>query len=90
METLYNPVSEFYSNYKFNSSLPVILCSNYEDVLLKAKSVKTSCILLNKTKNVVNDKALTFDFSFNSTLEVVLVLNVDLIRRVLKYPPFLL
>ena len=50
MDKLYNPVSEYYSNYNFNTSLPIIICTNYEDVLSKAKTVKTSCILYNKDK----------------------------------------
>jgi hypothetical protein len=78
MDNLYNPVSTYYSNYKFNNSLPVIICSNYEDVLAKAKTVKTSCILFNKDKNVVSNKALTVNFTFDSKIEVVLVLNVEL------------
>ena len=55
MEVLFNPVSEFYDNYKF-SSLPITECSDYQDVLTKAKSVKQSCILLNKTKNIITNK----------------------------------
>jgi hypothetical protein len=51
-----NPVSEFYKNYTFKTDLPVISCSNYEDVLNKAATTKTSCILYNKTKNTVSDK----------------------------------
>ncbi len=77
MEELYNPVNEFYANYKF-SSLPVTLCTDYQDVLNKAKNVKQSCILLNKTKNVVTDKNLDINFTFDAKLEVILVLNVEL------------
>jgi len=77
MEQLLNPVSEFYSNYKFNN-LPIIICSNYEDVLNKAKSVNSSCILYNKDKNIVTDKNLQINLSFDSKIEVVLVLNVEL------------
>ena len=77
MEQLYNTVSEFYPNYKFNN-LPIIMCSNYEDVLNKAKSVKTSCILYNKDKNVITDKNLQINLSYDSKLEVILVLNVEL------------
>ena len=77
MEQLLNPVSEFYSNYKFNN-LPIVICSNYEDVLNKAKSVTSSCILFNKDKNVVTDKNLQINFSFDSKIEVILVLNVEL------------
>jgi poly(beta-D-mannuronate) lyase len=77
MEVLYNPVSEYYDNYKF-SSLPITVCSDYQDVLNKAKSVKQSCILLNKTKNTVTDKNLDINFTYDSKLEVILVLNVEL------------
>ena len=77
MEQLFNPVSEFYANYKFNN-LPIVICTNYEDVLNKAKSVTSSCILFNKDKTVVTDKNLQINFSFDSKIEVVLVLNVEL------------
>ena len=46
MDQLYNPVNEFYTNYKFNN-LPIVQCSDYEDVLNKAKNVTSSCILYN-------------------------------------------
>jgi hypothetical protein len=77
MDQVYNPVSEFYTNYKFNN-LPVIQCANYEDVLNKAKSVNSSCILYNKNKNVVTDKNLQINFSYDSKIEVILILNVEL------------
>jgi len=73
-----NPVSEFYKSYEFNKNLPIISCSNYEDVLNKAKSVNSSCILYNKTKNTVSDKNITINCSFDKSLEVILLLNVDL------------
>ena len=73
-----NPVGEFYNNYIFNSELPVILCSNYEDVLNKAKTVKSSCILYNKTKNTLSDKNITTNFNFGKDLQVILILNVEL------------
>ena len=78
MEQLYNPVNEFYSNYKFNSKLPVIICSNFEDVLNKAKTVSSSCILLYKDKNIVTDKNLQINLTYDSKLEVVLILNIEL------------
>ena len=78
METLDNPVKDFYANYKFNTSLPIISCTNYEDVLNKAKTTKTSCILYNKTKNIVTDKSLPINLTFPKGVEVVLVLNVEL------------
>ena len=77
MDQLYNPVNEFYVNYKFNN-LPIIQCSNYEDVLNKAKNVTSSCILYNKDKNVVTNKNLQINFSYDSKLEIILVLNVEL------------
>jgi hypothetical protein len=77
MEQLLNPVTDFYSNYKFND-LPIVICSNYEDVLNKAKSVNSSCILFNKDKNVVTNKNLEINFSYDTKLEVILVLNVEL------------
>ena len=72
-----NPVSEFYKSYNFKPELPVILCSNYEDVLKKANSVKTSCILYNTTKNSITDKNISINFSFKN-IEVFLILNVEL------------
>jgi len=74
---LSNPVSEYYKNYEFKKELPVILCSNYEDVLNKAKTSKTSCILYNKKLNTVSDKNITIDLSFNKDIEVILILNVE-------------
>jgi len=73
-----NPVSEFYKNYTFKTGLPVIVCSDYEDVLNKSKTTKTSCILYNKIKNVVNDKNISVNLTFNSDIEVTLILNVEL------------
>ena len=73
----FNPVSEFYKNYNFKNELPVILCSSYEDVLNKASSVKTSCILYNKTKNSITDKNININLSFKN-IDVVLLLNVEL------------
>ena len=73
-----NPVSEFYKNYTFKADLPVISCLDYEDVLNKAKTTKTSCILYNKTKNTVSDKNISVNLSFNSDIEVILILNVEL------------
>ena len=78
MNTLDNPVKEFYANYNFNKTLPIISCTNYEDVINKAKSVKTSCILYNKDKNIVADKTLQIDLTFSKDVEVVLVLNAEL------------
>ena len=73
-----NPVSEFYKNYTFKADLPVISCSNYEDVLNKAKSVNSSCILYNKDKNIVTNKNLQINLTYDSKIDVVLVLNVEL------------
>ena len=56
-----NPVNEYYKNYNFQSDLPVILCSNYEDVLTRAKSVNSSCILYNKT-NPYRQISVLFSF----------------------------
>lgn len=78
MDTVYNPVKEFYTNYNFNKALPIISCTNYEDVLSNAKSVKSSCILYNKDKNIVTDKTLKIDLTFSKDVEVILVLNVEL------------
>ena len=75
---VFNPVKSFYSSYTFNNKLPVIQCSNYEDVLSKAKTVKTSCILYNKDKNTVTDKNLQVNLTYDSNIEVVLILNVEL------------
>jgi hypothetical protein len=77
METLVNPVSDYYSNYKFKV-LPVVLCENYDDVLKKASSVTSSCILLSKTKMIVKDRNLSINNTYDSKLDVVLILNVEL------------
>lgn len=77
MDSLVNPVSDYYSNYKFKD-LQVILCENYEDVLKKASSVTTSCILLSKSKMVVKDKNISINNTFDSKLDVVMILNVEL------------
>lgn len=71
-----NPVSEYYKKYEFKE-LPVISCSNYEDVLSKAKTAKTSCILYNKTINTVSDKIINVDLTFKD-IEVILILNIEL------------
>jgi len=73
-----NPVSEFYKNYNFKTELPIISCSNYEDVLSKAKNINKSCILYNKNKNTVIDKSIIINFSFNTDIDVVLILNLEL------------
>ena len=78
---VYNPVERFYSSYKFNDKLPIIQCSNYEDVLNKAKTSKTSCILYNKDKNIVKDKNIQIDLSYDSNIEIVLILNVELVGK---------
>ena len=75
---VYNPVESFYSSYKFNDKLPIIQCSNYEDVLNKAKTSKTSCILYNKDKNIVKDKNIQIDLSYDTNIEIVLILNLEL------------
>ena len=70
-----NPVSEYYANYAFNSKLPVVECVNYEDVLKKATA---SGIYVSKNKTVVTDKAISIGSSFDSKLEIVMILNVEL------------
>ena len=71
-------MSAYYGNYAFNSALPVVLCDNYEDVLKKAGTVTTSCMLMSKTKTVVSDKTINVTTTFDSKIEVVMVLNVEL------------
>ena len=78
MTSIVNPVSEYYENYKFNSKLPIIECVNYEDVLKKAGSVTTSCMFVSKNKVVVTDKNISINNSYDSKIEVVMVLNVEL------------
>lgn len=73
-----NPVSEYYKSYNFKKELPVISCSNYEDVLSKAKNTKTSCILYNNKITTVNDKNISINLSFDKSIEVILILNVQL------------
>jgi hypothetical protein len=70
-----NPVSEYYANYAFNTKLPVIECENYEDVLKKAT---TSGIYVSKNKVVVTNKAISIGSAFDSKLEIVMILNVEL------------
>jgi len=73
-----NPVSEYYSNYQFNSKLPIVECEHYEDVLKKAASVTTSCMLVSKNKMTVTNKNISINNSYDSKIEVVMVLNVEL------------
>lgn len=74
-----NPVSEYYSNYVFNKSLPIVFCDNYEEVLKKASSTTISSMIVNRNnKEVVNDKSISINNSYDSKIEVVLVLNVEL------------
>jgi hypothetical protein len=75
---LVNPVKDMYGDYVFNPKLPVVLCASYEDVLKKASTTTSSCILLNTTKQVVSDKNISINATFDPKLEVVMVLNVDL------------
>ena len=78
MNTITNPVSQYYSNYIYDSSLPVIECSSYIDVLNKAKNTKTSCILVNTTKSSEVNKNITINLNYPSTLKVILILNLEL------------
>lgn len=78
MNTLMNPVSDYYANYKFRSDVLVVECASYEEVLSKASSVKASCILLNKTKTVLKDKRVDVNLTFPTGVDVMLVLNVEL------------
>jgi len=80
MDKLYNPVSKFYKNYNFNTSLPIILFNNYNDLLKRAKEVKTSCILLNTNKNVIETN-VNIDLSYSDNLNVVLVLNIEMVKK---------
>ena len=74
-----NPVSEYYSNYTFNKSLPIIFCDNYDEVLKKASSTTVSSMIVNRnTKEVVSDKSISINNSYDGKIEVVLVLNVEL------------
>lgn len=77
MDKLINPVSKYYKNYIF-PTMPVVLCTSYTDVLTKAKTAKTSTIFFNTTKQTVSDKALTIDMTFDKSLVVICVLNVDM------------
>ena len=78
MTTIVNPVSEFYANYAFNSKLPIVLCENYEDVLKKAGTATVSSMFISKNKAVVTNKNISITNSFDSKLEIVMVLNVEL------------
>jgi hypothetical protein len=78
MTTIFNPVSAYYADYAFNKALPIVLCENYEDVLKKASTTTTSCMLVSKTKTVVSDKNINVTTSFDGKIEVVMVLNVEL------------
>lgn len=78
MNSIVNPVSEYYSNYVYDSSLPVIECSSYIDVLNKAKNTKTSCILVNTSKSTEVNKNITINLNFPTNLKVILVMNLEL------------
>lgn len=78
MNTIVNPVSQYYSNYIYDSSLPVIECSSYIDLLTKAKNTKSSCILVNLSKATEVSKNITINLNFASSLKVILVMNLEL------------
>ena len=78
MNSITNPVSQYYSNYVYDSSLPVIECSSYIDVLNKAKNTKTSCILLNTTKSTEVNKNITINLNFSANVKVILIMNLEL------------
>lgn len=78
MNTIVNPVSQYYSNYIYDSSLPVIECSSYIDLLTRAKNTKSSCILVNTSKATEVSKNITINLNFASSLKVILVMNLEL------------
>ena len=73
-----NPVKEFYKNYNFKEDMSIIDCNSYEDLLTKAKNINTSCILYNKTKNIINNKNININLIYNKDIEVILILNIEL------------
>ena len=77
MDTLENPVKDYYNNYQF-SSLPIVICSNYSEVLSKSKTATTSSIFLCKDKTVVSNKNIAINLTFDPKIEVILVLNIQL------------
>ena len=72
-----NPVSSYYSSYKF-PTLPTIICKDYIEVLSKAKASKTSATFVNSTKQTLTDKALTIDMTFSTDLVIICVMNFDM------------
>ena len=82
-----NPVKDFYKYYVFNTKIPVVDCKDYLDVIEKAKTVKTSCILLAKESTVVSNKNLDVNLNFNTDVEVILILNVVLNGLFVALPP---
>jgi hypothetical protein len=78
MNSIVNPVNQYYSNYVYDPSLPVIECSSYIDVLNKAKNTKSSCILVNTSKSVEVNKNITINLNFSSNSKVVLIMNLEL------------
>lgn len=78
MNSIVNPVSQFYSDYIFDPSLPVIECSSYTDVLNKAKNAKTSCILLSTKKITESNKNININLNFQTNLKIILIMNLEL------------
>ena len=78
-ELIFSEKLEF--DIKISDYTPVNSCDKFieelKDVLKKANSVKTSCILYNTTKNSITDKNISINFSFKN-IEVFLILNVEL------------
>jgi parallel beta-helix repeat protein len=72
-----NPVKDYYADYVFNSTLPVITFNSYEEILTASKGITKSCILYNTKNQTVSSKALNIDLSYDSSLEVILILNVE-------------
>jgi hypothetical protein len=79
MNTIINPVSNFYSSYSFDASLPIIYYNNYIDLLSKLSSITQSCILIN-TNPVNVSFNINLKFYFPSSINVIVVLNITLIN----------
>jgi hypothetical protein len=76
----YNPVSEFYNSYIFDTSLPQILFNSHDELLKQAPTFKESCILINTNKATITKK-ININLSFPSNLQIVLILNIEFTEK---------
>ena len=75
MTDLKNPVSEFYKNYQFNPTLPIVFSSNLDEMLKSASTAKSSTIFINRTPTTISSPTV-ISLKIPANLEIILVLNL--------------